>query len=323
MTTTATQRRNAYIAWAAVCFIWGTTYLGIKISLDTIPPFVLGGLRFTLAGLVLAIVRKLQGKQMPSPRGLLDAAIAGTLLLGFGNGGVVYAEQYVPSGLAAVLVAAVAFWMVGVEAIVPGGERLTRQSVIGLLVGFSGIVLLVWPDLRLDGSAGWGFALGVFALQLACFGWALGSSYARRHRTPDADLITTSAFQMFFGGATMILLATFTGEWSHLTFTMRTGTALFYLFAVGSLIGFVAYIYALGHLATSFVSLYAYVNPVVAVILGTLILNEPFGWRLVASIAIILIGMTIVTRKKPFIPSSVPRTGEGHARARSRTLVSS
>src|SRR5262249_9791088 len=156
------------IAWASVCLIWGTTYLGIKISLETVPPFVLGGLRFTLAGLVLAIVRLAQGKQMPSARGLLDAAIAGTLLLGFGNGGVVWAEQYVPSGLAAVLVAAVAFWMVGVEAVVPGGERLTRRSLIGLAIGFSGIVFLVWPDLHLNGSGsgGWSFALGVFALQL-------------------------------------------------------------------------------------------------------------------------------------------------------------
>jgi drug/metabolite transporter (DMT)-like permease len=299
MTTTALQRRNAYIAWAAVCLIWGTTYLGIKIALETVPPFIVGGLRFTAAGLVLAIVRKLQGKRMPDARGLLDALIAGTLLLGMGNGGVVWAEQFVPSGLAAVLVAAVAFWMVGVEALVPGGERLTSKSVIGLLVGFAGIVYLVWPDLHVSGAAGWTFSLGVIALQLACFGWALGSSYARRRRTADADLITTSAFQMFFGGAVMLVAASVTGEWSHLVFTPRTGSALIYLFAVGSLVGFVAYIYALGHLSTSFVSLYAYVNPVVAVILGTLILNEPFGWRLVASVAIILLGITIVTRKGP------------------------
>jgi drug/metabolite transporter (DMT)-like permease len=323
VTTTAMQKRNAYIAWVAVCFIWGTTYLGIKIALETIPPFVLGGLRFATAGLVLALVRLLQGKKMPGARGMLDAAIAGFLLLGFGNGGVVWAEQYVPSGFAAVLVAAVAFWMVGVEALVPGGERLTRRSVIGLLVGFAGIVLLVWPDLRFDGRSGWGFALGVLALQLACFGWALGSSYGRRHRAAGDDLITTSAFQMFFGGLSMLILATFTQEWGHITFNTRTASALFYLFAVGSLIGFVAYIYALGHLSTSFVSLYAYVNPVVAVILGTLILDEPFNWRLVASIAIILAGMTIVTRKKPFIPPSVPRTDEGRTRARRQTLVSS
>ncbi len=128
---------------------------------------------------------------------------------------------------------------------------------------------------------------------------------------------------MFFGGLSMLILATFTHEWSHIAFNTRTGSALVYLFAVGSLVGFVAYIYALGHLSTSFVSLYAYVNPVVAVILGTLILDEPFGWRLVGSIAIILLGMTIVTRKKPFIPPSVPRTDEGRTRARRQTLVSS
>ncbi len=347
MTTTAMQRRNAYFAWAAVCIIWGTTYLGIKISLETVPPFIVGGLRFTSAGLVLAAIRLAQGKQMPSARSLLDAGIAGALLLGFGNGGVVYAEQFVPSGLAAVLVAAVAFWMVAVEAVAPGGERLTRRSLIGLLIGFAGILLLVWPDLRANeaagslgshagsgpgshpigadraGGPGWGFTVGVIALQMACFGWALGSSYARRHRSAQDDLITTSAFQMFFGGAVMLIVATLTGEWSHVAFTARTGSAMFYLSAVGSLVGFVAYIYALGHLSTSFVSLYAYVNPVVAVILGTLILGEPFGWRLIGSIAIILAGMTVVTRKKPFIPSSAPRTDEGHARARGRTLVSS
>jgi drug/metabolite transporter (DMT)-like permease len=299
MTTTATQRRNAYIAWAAICIIWGTTYLAIKVSLETVPPFLVGGLRFTSAGLVLALVRRLQGKPMPNLRGLFDSFVAGVLLLGFGNGGVVWGEQFTPSGLAAVLVAAVPFWMVGVEALLPGGERLTRRSVIGLLVGFSGIVLLVWPDLHInDGGAGWGFLLGVFALQLACFGWALGSAYSRRHRVTGNDLITTSAFQMFFGGFTMLVLATLTGEWSHLTFTARTGSALVYLFGVGSLIGFVAYIYALGHLSTSFVSLYAYVNPVVAVFLGTLILGEPFSWRLIAAIGIILGGMAIVTRKK-------------------------
>ncbi len=300
MTTTATQRRNAYIAWAAICFIWGTTYLAIKISLETMPPFLIGGLRFTTAGLVLAIVRRLQGKPMPNARGLFDSFVAGFLLLGFGNGGVVYGEQFTPSGLAAVLVAAVPFWMVGVEALLPGGERLSRRGIVGLLIGFSGIVLLVWPDLHFGGAdtgSNWGFAIGVFALQLACFGWALGSSYSRRHRATGNDLITTSAYQMFFGGFTMLALGTLTGEWNHVTLTARTGSALLYLFGVGSLIGFVAYIYALGHLSTSFVSLYAYVNPVVAVVLGTLILDEPFGWRLIAAIGTILVGMAIVTRK--------------------------
>jgi drug/metabolite transporter (DMT)-like permease len=301
MTTSATQRRNAYIAWAAICFIWGTTYLGIKISLETIPPFLIGGLRFATAGLVLAIVRRLQGKSMPNARGLFHAFVAGVLLLGFGNGGVVYGEQFTPSGLAAVLVAAVPFWMVGVEAMLPTGERLTRRSVLGLLIGFAGIVMLVWPDLHFsadhNSNAAWGFAIGVLALQLACFGWALGSSYSRRHRATGDDLITTSAFQMFFGGATMLVLGTVTGEWNHFAVNPRTGSALLYLFTVGSLIGFVAYIYALGHLSTSFVSLYAYVNPVVAVILGTLILDEPFGWRLIAAIGIILGGMAVVTRK--------------------------
>jgi drug/metabolite transporter (DMT)-like permease len=170
--------------------------------------------------------------------------------------------------------------------------------VLGLLVGFTGILLLVWPDLKFDVAGGWQFTAGVIALQLACLGWVLGSSYSKRRRG-ETDPITASAFQMLLGGGVMLLAGSLHGEWSTLAFTTRTAGALLYLIVAGSLIGFVAYIYALTHLSPSFVSLYAYVNPVVAVALGTLVLGEPFGWRLTIAIAIILGGMTIVTSKRP------------------------
>ena len=152
----------------------------------------------------------------------------------------------------------------------------------------------MWPDLKFDAAGGWQFTAGVIALQLACLGWVLGSSYSKRRRGAT-DPITASAFQMLLGGGVMLLAGTLHGEWSTLAFTPRTAGALIYLIVAGSLIGFVAYIYALTHLSPSFVSLYAYVNPVVAVALGTLVLGEPFGWRLTIAIAIILAGMTIVT----------------------------
>lgn len=303
--STAEQKRNAYFAWASICVIWGTTYLAIKFALETIPPFLMGGLRYVTAGAILAIALRVQGRAMPSWRAMPGYLLSGALLLGIGNGGVIWAELYVPSGLAAVLVAAVPFWMVGLEALLPGGERLARRGVLGLLVGFAGIVLLVWPDLRFDATGGgWRFAAGVVALQLACLGWALGSSYSRRRneRAGQVDPITGAAFQMLFGGGVMLAAGTLTGEWSALSFTARTASALAYLIIAGSLVGFVAYIYALTHLSTSFVSLYAYVNPVVAVALGTLILHEPFGWRLVVAIAIILGGMAIVSAKRPSHP---------------------
>jgi drug/metabolite transporter (DMT)-like permease len=296
-TTTPLQRRNAYLAWATICLVWGTTYLAIKIALESIPPFLMGGLRYVIAGSILAAVLCLQGKAMPSWNALPGFLLSGALLLGVGNGGVIWAEMFVPSGLAAVMIAATPFWMTGVEALLPGGDRLSARSILGLLVGFTGILLLVWPDLKFDTSGGWQFTAGVIALQFACLGWVLGSSYSKRRRGAT-DPITASAFQMLLGGGVMLLAGTLNGEWSALAFTPRTTGALAYLIVAGSLIGFVAYIYALTHLSPSFVSLYAYVNPVVAVALGTLILGEPFGWRLTIAIGIILTGLIIVSTKR-------------------------
>lgn len=296
--TTAAQRRNAYLAWAIICLVWGTTYLAIKVGLETIPPFLMGGIRYMIAGSILTLAVLVQGRALPGWRALVALFISGLLLLGVGNGGVIWAELHVSSGLAAVLVATVPFWMVGIEALLPGGERLSRRQLMGLCVGFLGIILLVWPDLHLDGSGSWQFAAGVLALQIACLGWSAGSVYQRR-QPHKVEPVTGSAFQMLFGGLTMMTLGSATGEWQALSFTPRTAGALVYLIVAGSLIGFVAYVYALTHLKTSFVSLYAYVNPVVAVALGTLILDEPFGWRLVVSVAIILIGMAIVSAKRP------------------------
>ena len=296
-TTTPVQRRNAYLAWATICLVWGTTYLAIKVALESIPPFLMGGLRYVIAGSILAAVLRLQGKPMPSLRALPGFLLSGALLLGVGNGGVIWAEMYVPSGLAAVMIASTPFWMTGIEALLPGGVRLTGRSVLGLFVGFTGILLLVWPDLKFDAAGGWQFTAGVIALQLACLGWVLGSSYSKRRRGA-IDPITASAFQMLLGGGVMMLAGTLHGEWAVLSFTPRTAGALLYLIVAGSLIGFVAYIYALTHLSPSFVSLYAYVNPVVAVALGTLVLGEPFGLRLAIAAAIILTGLMIVTTKR-------------------------
>jgi drug/metabolite transporter (DMT)-like permease len=201
----------------------------------------------------------------------------------------------VPTGLTAVLVAATPFWMVGIEGLLPRGERLTRQSVLGLIVGFAGIVLLVWPDLTTAG-AGSGFLAGVIALQFATLGWALGTAYSRRQKASGEPFVAAAA-QMLTGGLGMLALGTLLGEWTGLGFTSRTGAALGYLIVLGSLVGFAAYIYALSKLSTSFVSLYAYVNPVVAVGLGALVLDETVGWRLVVAIAVILTGMAIVSMR--------------------------
>jgi drug/metabolite transporter (DMT)-like permease len=174
---------------------------------------------------------------------------------------------------------------------------MTAQTVLGLCVGFSGILLLVWPDLH-AGGGGSQFLLGVIALQLACIGWSAGSTYAKRYAAPQ-NAIAASAAQMLIGGLVMLVVGTVSGEWSRLTFTARSAGAELYLVFVGSLVGYSAYVYALKYLPVSTVSLYAYVNPVIAVILGALLLNEPFGPRVLAASAMVLIGIATVRWRSP------------------------
>jgi drug/metabolite transporter (DMT)-like permease len=285
--------RTAYAAWIAVCLIWGTTYLGIRVALETIPPASLGALRYTIAGAILALILRARGERLPSPAHWRGLWLLGFLMIGLGNGGVIWAEQWVPSGVAAVVIASSPFWMVGIEAVLPAGERLSRQSVIGLLIGFVGILLLVWPELTVGGELGRQFAFGLIALQIAEIGWALGSSYSRRHARGE-NAVGAAALQMLFGGVLLAIVATLRGEWSHLTFTWRSGAAELYLIVFGSLVGYTAYVYALKHLPISTVSLYAYINPVIAVILGTMLLGEPFGWRVVVAPLFVFAGVAVV-----------------------------
>jgi drug/metabolite transporter (DMT)-like permease len=279
-----------------VCVVWGTTYLAIRISLETLPPFLMAAIRWLAAGSILAVALKLRGERLPRPSAWPSLTILGILLLGFGNGGVVWAEQTVPSGLAAVLVATCPFWMVGIDVLMPGGEALTLRRNAGLVVGFGGIVLLVWPEIQV-GPSGREFMNGVIATQVACLGWAAGSAYARRRghgEAKDENVLATAAFEMLFGGLVLLGLGMVRHEAARLVFTPRTASALAYLVFVGAIGGFTAYAYALKHLPVATVSLYAYVNPIIAVILGTLILNEPFSARMAVSAAIVLTGMALV-----------------------------
>lgn len=302
--TTARQRRLGYFSWVAVCVIWGTTYLGIRICLESIPPALMGGLRWTLAGSLLTVYVLARGETLPPPSRWGSIALLGFLLLGLGNGGVVFAEQWVPSGLAAVLVATAPFWMAGVEAALPDGERLDRKSTLGLVIGFSGILVLVWPDLAVDRGADRRFLAGVIALQIASFGWALGSSYSKRQGSTD-HILGTTALQMLAGGLIMVAAGTIRGEWPSLFFTTRTTVSLLYLSTLGAIGGFVAYTYALRHLPVSFVSLYAYINPVIAVALGVTLLDEPFDRRIAAAAALVFAGVAIVRwRRAPVIAAT-------------------
>jgi drug/metabolite transporter (DMT)-like permease len=324
MTAAAAHRRRlAYFAWGAVCLIWGTTYLGIRVSLESIPPALTGGLRWLLAGSLLTAYLVARGRPLPPALQWGGIALLGFLMLGLGNGGVVFAEQWVPSGLAAVMVATAPFWMATVEACLPDGERLHKRVVAGLVIGFGGIVLLVWPDLTLGSASSRGFLAGIVALQVASIGWSIGSSYSKRlgRKAADAapassgldEVLGTTAYQMLAGGVMMTAVGTLRGEWSDLFFTTRTTVALVYLSTIGAVGGFVAYAYALRHLPVSFVSLYAYINPVIAVALGVLVLQEPFTWRMAAAAALVFAGVAVVRWEQR--PGTRPVAAPAAARA--------
>jgi drug/metabolite transporter (DMT)-like permease len=253
----------------------------------------MGGLRYASAGLILAATLRARGRPLPAREWWRSLAVLGCLLFLFGNGGVVWGAQFLPSGLTAVLIGTNPFWMVGVDAVLTRGRQLFVRQWAGLLVGFAGIVLLVWPDITAGGSSARGFAVGVIALQIACMGFSIGSIYTRRQMLPG-DVLGSAAMQMFFGGLCMLAVGTLRGEWAELSFTPRTGWALVYLTLAGSVVGFAAYLYALRHLSVAIVSLYTYVNPVIAVALGTLLLDEPFHMRMVLAAVVIAAGILIV-----------------------------
>lgn len=296
--STPAQVRRAWFAWIAVCLIWGTTYVAVKICLQTMGPFLQGGIRNIAAGLILAIGLVARGHTLPPREAWGRLAVLGFFMFLFGNGGVVWGVEHLPSGLAAVLVGTSPFWMVGVEAIVAGGGRFHLRQFIGLLIGFAGIVILVWPDIAQGGVGGRQFLLGVISVQLACAGWAIGSSYTRRHVMPG-DVLGSAAMQMVFGGLFLTLLGTTLGEWGRFSFTGVTFSAMLYLIFAGSVIAFTAYSYALRHMEVATVSLYTYINPVIAVALGTILLDEPFHVRMVIAAGVILIGTLIVGRSEP------------------------
>ena len=324
--STPRQKQLALFAWIAVCVIWGTTYFGISVSLESMPPALMGGLRWTIAGLLLAGYIVARGEKLPPMSRWGGITLMGFLLLGLGNGGVVFAEQWVPSGLAAVMVATSPFWMAAVEASLRDGERMHANTIAGLIIGFSGILVLVWPELTLE-KTDRAFLAGIIALQIASLGWALGSAYQRRHARHD-DLLGTTALQMLAGGLMMLIAGTLRGEWQDLSFTPRTSISLAYLSTLGAIGGFVAYAYALRHLSVSFVSLYAYINPVIAVALGVVFLGEPFNSRMATAAVLVFAGVAVVRWKGtrsagPAQTSSSPHIPPGRPLARSREGIPS
>jgi drug/metabolite transporter (DMT)-like permease len=280
-------------AFAAVYIIWGSTYLAIRYAVETIPPFLMAGSRFLCAGAVLYIWARLKGTERPRAIHWRSTAIVGALLLLCGNGGVVWAEQRVPSALTALLIGTVPLWMTLLDWVAFNRIRPTRPTLIGVVLGFAGIALLIDPtNLRERADL-----IGELAIVAAAVAWAAGSLYARRATLPDSPLLAT-AMEMLAGGALQLVAGTLLGEWSRLdisSISTESVVALLYLIVFGALIAFTAYVWLLRVTAPAYVATYAYVNPVVAVLLGWAVAGEEITLRTIAAAGIIIVAVVIIT----------------------------
>ena len=300
------EKFGAYGAWAAVCFFWGTTYLAIRVGLESFPPTLFAGLRFVVAGVVLFFVMARQrNARLPLGREWFDLGVVGLMLLGVGNGAVVWAEQWVPSGMAALLVATSPFWAAALARVQGDGERVGLRGLLGMAVGFGGLAMLIGPQLfgaELNGK----YLLGVFIIQVGCFFWQAGSVYAKRRPTGVSPLMASSV-QMLWAGVILTLVGTLAGEWGAMRFSARGAGALLYLVVFGSIVAYSAYMYAIQKLPLALVSTYSYVNPLVALVLGWLVLSEPLGWREGGAALVILLGVALVKTSPKEIAQLVSR----------------
>lgn len=296
-------------ALLAVYVIWGSTYLGIAIAIETIPPFLMAVIRFVIAGtLLLALDRRRGGASPATPGGreLRDSFIVGALLLAFGNGFVGWGEMTVPSGIAAIMIALVPVWF-AVLGWLYFRDRLPKIVGIAVVIGFAGVALLVWP--AGEGANQFDLA-GVIILGIAPISWAHGTLYAARKARLPSRPYMASGLQMLGGAAVLLVLAWLTGEFERFDpgqVSAASILALAYLIVFGSMIAFTAYGWLLRHAPLSIVGTYAYVNPIVAVALGALILAEPISARTVVASAVVLVAVAIIVSARGRLTSQASR----------------
>ncbi|HZT61397.1 MAG TPA: EamA family transporter [Pyrinomonadaceae bacterium] len=294
------KRALVLAAFATVYLIWGSTYLAIRYAIQTLPPFLMAGSRFIVAGAALALWARASGAARPTRAQLRSACVVGALLFLGGNGGVVWAEQYLPSGVAALVVATEPLWIVLLNWARRGGARPGRGVLVGLLLGFAGVWLLVESNASAGGAAGSRALLATVVVMGASVSWAVGSLYSVRATFPSSPLLSAGT-QMLAGGALMIAAGTITGEWKSFDaahVSALSAVALLYLIVCGSVVAFTAYSWLLRTVTPARASTYAYVNPLVAVLLGWALAGEELTTRtILAAVVITASVVVIVTRK--------------------------
>lgn len=295
------MKTKTWVALLALYIVWGSTYLAIRFAVETIPPFLHASIRFLISGAILFLWRRAAGDAVPSQSNWKSTAIVGTLLLLGGNGLVSLAEKNIPSGIAALVISTSPFWLVLFESMRAGGTKPNWQSILGLVIGFTGVFLLIGPA-EITGSGQELNTASVIMLLIAPFLWSLGSIYARGADMPKSTLMSTG-MQMLTGSVSLFIVSVLTGELNRFSFgevSMLSWWGLLYLITFGSLVGFVSYGWLLHNAPVSLTSTYAYVNPVVAVFLGWLLANEELNARIGIASAIIIGSVIFInlTRQK-------------------------
>lgn len=290
----ARNRMRIVLAFAAVYVLWGSTYLFIKYAIETIPPFFLGFTRFAVSGGLLYALARWRGAPRATGYEWKMAAITGVLMLGFGNGAVMWAEQSIPTGVVALIVSSVPIWIVVIDWLRPNGVRPKRSMLAGLVLGFAGMIILVGP--RAIVGEGHIDEVGALILLGGSIAWAVGSLTTRGNK-PGSPIVF-AALQMLAASAAMLLMSLVQGDFARFSMgavSARSMVSFVYLVIAGSIIGYTAYVYLLGVVSAAKASTYAYVNPVIAVLLGWVFANEALGVRTIVAAAVILAGVAIIT----------------------------
>lgn len=307
------MKTKIWIALIILYIVWGSTYLGIKIAVETIPPFFHAAIRFLISGIILVVWQRAAGYELPTKNQWKTVFIIGTLLLLGGNGLVSWAEQTIPSGIAALIVGATPLFLVTFEAFRKNGVKPTWQTILGLIIGFIGIFVLVGPA-EITGSKENLNPLGAIAVLFASMFWAMGSIYSKSADLPKSALMTTGA-EMLMGSIGLFLVSILTGELNHWNISevsTRSWLGLIYLITFGSIAGFGSYIWLLQKAPISLVATYAYVNPIVAVILGYFFANEILEPRIWLASAIIIGAVIFInSRSKPQVKQEAQEVADG------------
>jgi drug/metabolite transporter (DMT)-like permease len=289
------NRTRILLAFAAVYVIWGSTYLFIKYAIESVPPFLMGAARFTAAGMLLYAIARWRGAKAPHRYDWRSAAITGVMMLGVGNGAVMWAELTVPTGIVALIVSTTPIWIVLFDWLRPRGVRPRLPVLLGLALGLAGMVILIGP--RTIIGEGHVDEIGVLILLMGSLGWAIGTMLSKGSKRSAAPL-TFAALQMIAAGVAMFITSVAIGEPARFdvsAVSMRALLSWIYLMIAGSIVGYTAYIYLLGQVSAAKAATYAYVNPIIAVLLGWAFLREPIGMRTIVAAAVIIGGVAIIT----------------------------